>query len=113
MTDRKIAENNEELSIPVGNLVGVKENICIVDMEKIAGSKILENYKPPFDATAIGKIKKCVGIVIGKRIWIILVWGVLLIGQLIQMFNFQRPKLNDFDLSLMSREYVLCSWEVE
>ncbi|PHU04221.1 Glutamyl-tRNA(Gln) amidotransferase subunit A, chloroplastic/mitochondrial [Capsicum chinense] len=64
--DKKIAENNEELGILGGVLVGVKDNICTVDFATTAGSKILEDYRPPFDATAIGKVKKCGGIVIGK-----------------------------------------------
>ncbi|KAF3680525.1 Glutamyl-tRNA(Gln) amidotransferase subunit A, chloroplastic/mitochondrial [Capsicum annuum] len=64
--DKKIAENNEELGILAGVLVGVKDNICTVDFATTAGSKILEDYRPPFDATAIGKVKKCGGIVIGK-----------------------------------------------
>nr|XP_033510236.1 glutamyl-tRNA(Gln) amidotransferase subunit A, chloroplastic/mitochondrial-like [Nicotiana tomentosiformis] len=63
--DRKIA-NNEELGPLAGVLVGVKDNICTADMPSTAGSKILENYKPPFDATAVGKMKKCGAIVIGK-----------------------------------------------
>ncbi|WMV48974.1 hypothetical protein MTR67_042359 [Solanum verrucosum] len=63
--DRKIAEN-EELGPLAGVLVGVKDNICTSDMPSTAGSKILENYRPPFDATAVGKMKKCGAIVIGK-----------------------------------------------
>ncbi|XP_009800995.2 glutamyl-tRNA(Gln) amidotransferase subunit A, chloroplastic/mitochondrial [Nicotiana sylvestris] len=63
--DRKIA-NNEELGPLAGVLVGVKDNICTADMPSTAGSKILENYKPPFDATAVGKMKKCGAIVFGK-----------------------------------------------
>ncbi|XP_055808422.1 glutamyl-tRNA(Gln) amidotransferase subunit A, chloroplastic/mitochondrial isoform X2 [Solanum dulcamara] len=63
--DRKIAEN-EELGPLAGVLVGVKDNICTFDMPSTAGSKILENYRPPFDATAVGKMKKCGAIVIGK-----------------------------------------------
>ncbi|KAG5579110.1 hypothetical protein H5410_049737 [Solanum commersonii] len=63
--DRKIAEN-EELGPLAGVLVGVKDNICTSDMPSTAGSKILENYRPPFDATAVGKMKKCGALVIGK-----------------------------------------------
>ncbi|CAN4117604.1 unnamed protein product [Withania somnifera] len=63
--DRKIKEN-EELGLLAGVLVGVKDNICTCDMVTTAGSKILEDYRPPFDATAIEKMKKCGAIVIGK-----------------------------------------------
>lgn len=44
----------------------VKDCICVNDLESRAGSKILENYKPVFDATVVERIKKEGGIVIGK-----------------------------------------------
>ncbi len=44
----------------------VKDCICVKDIQSAAGSKILEGYKPPFDATCIGSIKKNGGAIIGK-----------------------------------------------
>ena len=46
--------------------VSVKDCICVKGLESRAGSKILENYKPVFDATVIEKIKKQGAIIIGK-----------------------------------------------
>ncbi|KAM7497676.1 hypothetical protein LguiA_022090 [Lonicera macranthoides] len=63
--DRKI-ERNEEIGPLAGVFVGVKDNICTGDMPSTAGSRILENYKPAFDATAVRRVKACGGIVIGK-----------------------------------------------
>ncbi|KNA10766.1 hypothetical protein SOVF_141270 [Spinacia oleracea] len=63
--DRKIA-NNEEVGLLAGVLVGVKDNICTSDMPSPAGSKILEGYRPPFDATAVKKVRELGGIVVGK-----------------------------------------------
>ncbi|VFQ95561.1 unnamed protein product [Cuscuta campestris] len=63
--DRKIA-NNEEVGPLAGVLVAVKDNICTSDMPSTAGSKMLENYRPPFDATAVRKVRECGGIVVGK-----------------------------------------------
>jgi aspartyl-tRNA(Asn)/glutamyl-tRNA(Gln) amidotransferase subunit A len=37
--------------------VSVKDNICVKGMQSTAGSKILEGYKPVFDATVIEKIR--------------------------------------------------------
>ena len=49
-----------------GKLVSIKDCIVVKDMESKAGSKILENYKPVFDATVVEKIRKEGGIIIGK-----------------------------------------------
>lgn len=46
--------------------VSVKDNICTKDIQSTAGSKILEGYMPPFDATVIEKVKEEGGLIIGK-----------------------------------------------
>lgn len=63
--DRKI-ERNEALGLLDGVLVGVKDNICTVDMPSTGGSRILEGYVPAFDATAVRKMKECGGVIVGK-----------------------------------------------
>ncbi|XP_050380965.1 glutamyl-tRNA(Gln) amidotransferase subunit A, chloroplastic/mitochondrial [Argentina anserina] len=57
---------NEELGPLAGVLVAVKDNICTADMPSTAGSRVLEGYTPPYDATAVRKIKELGGIVVGK-----------------------------------------------
>ncbi len=49
-----------------GILFGIKDNILIKDGICTAGSKILEDYISPLDATAIKRIKEAGGIIIGK-----------------------------------------------
>jgi len=49
-----------------GMVVSVKDCICVEGIESRAGSKILNGYKPVFDATVIEKIKKEGAIIIGK-----------------------------------------------
>ncbi|MBU5688300.1 MAG: Asp-tRNA(Asn)/Glu-tRNA(Gln) amidotransferase subunit GatA [Candidatus Aenigmarchaeota archaeon] len=46
--------------------ISVKDCICTKDIQTTAGSKILEGYMPPFDATCIAKIKKEGGFILGK-----------------------------------------------
>ena len=47
-------------------VVGVKDNICTADMPSTGGSRVLEGYRPGYDATAVRKIKELGGIVVGK-----------------------------------------------
>ncbi|MCW3979842.1 MAG: aspartyl/glutamyl-tRNA amidotransferase subunit A [Candidatus Bathyarchaeota archaeon] len=46
--------------------VSVKDNICTRGMQTTAGSKILEGYVPPFDATVVEKCKREGAFIIGK-----------------------------------------------
>ncbi|KAJ4730382.1 Glutamyl-tRNA(Gln) amidotransferase subunit A, chloroplastic/mitochondrial [Melia azedarach] len=63
--DDKI-KRNENVGPLAGVLVGVKDNICTLDMPSTAGSKVLEKYRPPFDATAVKRVKELGAIVVGK-----------------------------------------------
>lgn len=46
--------------------ISVKDNICVKGIESCAGSRILAGYVPPFDATAIARIREAGGQIIGK-----------------------------------------------
>jgi aspartyl-tRNA(Asn)/glutamyl-tRNA(Gln) amidotransferase subunit A len=43
-----------------------KDNICALGFQARAGSKILDGYRPPFDATAVRKMREADGVLIGK-----------------------------------------------
>lgn len=43
-----------------------KDNLCSIDFQTRSGSRILEGYRPPFDATAIDRLRKAGGLLIGK-----------------------------------------------
>ena len=64
----------EKLEAPrsKGNLYGlplsVKDNICTKNIQTTAGSKILEGYIPPFDATSVDRTKNEGAVVIGKTV---------------------------------------------
>jgi aspartyl-tRNA(Asn)/glutamyl-tRNA(Gln) amidotransferase subunit A len=61
---KKLAKN------PKGSLAGVfvsvKDSICVKDVHTRGGSKILEGYKPPFNATAVENCINEGAIIIGK-----------------------------------------------
>ncbi len=46
--------------------VSVKDQICTRDMPTTAGSKMLDGYRPPFDATAVQRVRAAGGTVVGK-----------------------------------------------
>lgn len=46
--------------------VSAKDCLCVSGMPSSAGSRILDGYVPPFDATAVARVKKAGGKIIGK-----------------------------------------------
>lgn len=44
----------------------VKDNFCTVGMKTTCASRMLENYIPPYDATAISRLRDCGAVLLGK-----------------------------------------------
>ena len=63
--DAKIAAG-EELGSIEGIPCAIKDNILIEDEKSTAGSRILENYIAPYDATVIKKLKTAGAVFLGK-----------------------------------------------
>ena len=55
---------------PVGPLAGVpvalKDNMCTRGIETTCSSKILEGWKPPYDATAVTRLQQAGAVMVGK-----------------------------------------------
>jgi aspartyl-tRNA(Asn)/glutamyl-tRNA(Gln) amidotransferase subunit A len=49
-----------------GVYVSVKDNVCVEGMPSTAGSKVLEGYVPPFDATVVAKCRHEGASILGK-----------------------------------------------
>lgn len=63
--DARIAKG-ENVGPLAGVPFGIKEMLCTKDLKTTAGSKILENFIPPYDATVVSRLKKAGVVVMGK-----------------------------------------------
>lgn len=61
--DRTISERDYPLA---GVPVAVKDNICTRNLRTTCGSRILRNYLPPYNATAVERLELAGAIIIGK-----------------------------------------------
>lgn len=63
--DEKI-KKGEEIDLLAGIPMALKDNMCVKGMRTTAGSKILDNYIAPFDATVVSKLKQKDAVILGK-----------------------------------------------
>jgi aspartyl-tRNA(Asn)/glutamyl-tRNA(Gln) amidotransferase subunit A len=60
------AESNDGLPPLAGVPVAVKDNLCVRGTPTTCGSRILEGWRPPYDATVVERLRDAGAIVIGK-----------------------------------------------
>ena len=63
--DSKIA-SGETLGPLAGVPISIKDNLCTRGVETTCSSKILEGWKPPYNATVIEKLKEAGAVIMGK-----------------------------------------------
>jgi len=71
--DKKLAQhrksrNPQDLSIPalLGIPIAIKDVLATKDIRTTAGSRILENFKPPYHATAVKRLVEAGAVILGK-----------------------------------------------
>ena len=61
------ARRNEDGHLPLfGVPVALKDNMCTRGMATTAGSRILERYIPPYDATVVERLEAAGAVIVGK-----------------------------------------------
>ncbi len=63
--DGKIAAG-EQIGLLEGIPMGIKDNMCTEGIPTTCGSRILENFVPPYESTVTGKLQQAGAIMVGK-----------------------------------------------
>jgi aspartyl-tRNA(Asn)/glutamyl-tRNA(Gln) amidotransferase subunit A len=62
----RMVEKKQPLPPLAGVPMAIKDVIATRDVPTTAGSRILENYRPPYDATAVSRLEQAGAVILGK-----------------------------------------------
>lgn len=63
--DAQIAAG-EEIGLLAGMPIGIKDNLCTLGIRTTCGSKILENFVPPYESTVTSRLAEAGAVMVGK-----------------------------------------------
>ena len=70
LAQARAVDDRRRRGAPLGRLAGVpvavKDNLCTLGVPTTCGSKMLQNYRPPYDAAVIEKLKAAEAVLIGR-----------------------------------------------
>jgi aspartyl-tRNA(Asn)/glutamyl-tRNA(Gln) amidotransferase subunit A len=68
--DLRLRDRRKQAGGPPAPLLGIpiaiKDVLCVANLRCTCGSRILENYVPPFDATAVARLREAGAVIVGK-----------------------------------------------
>lgn len=59
-------KSGQTVGLLEGIPIGIKDNMCQVGIKTTCGSRMLNNFKPPYDAHVVQKIAAADGVIVGK-----------------------------------------------
>jgi aspartyl-tRNA(Asn)/glutamyl-tRNA(Gln) amidotransferase subunit A len=67
MLDSNLSQENSLKKIPIARVpIAIKDNICVDNEPTTCASKILKDFRPPYDAAVIEKVKAAGALLLGK-----------------------------------------------
>ncbi|KEP49099.1 glutamyl-tRNA(Gln) amidotransferase subunit A [Rhizoctonia solani 123E] len=65
-TYRPLAPTTQTQGPLSGKHIAIKDNICTADMPTTCSSQMLQEFRPPYDATCVNLLRRAGGVIVGK-----------------------------------------------